>query len=716
MEELCAFGRAITGQRLEALMAEVDGVRRGEDPECVHRMRVASRRLRSALRIFNDCFKGKRGRRWRKAVKEVTTLLGEARDLDVQIGFLTSISKERGGEEAAGLALIIERLKCRRASLQPEIAWVMDSLTEGPMGELLYEFKEVREWKGDGERLRPYAFAHASAAVEELMDRSRSVTLYEDWQGHHALRIAGKHLRYALEAFRGAYEDRLEEELRTLKGLQDVLGELHDCDVWIQRLPGLREEVPQAAKAIDLLESILHPRRRALHEKLVDIWCGLQQERFFQRLLGKLQARQPMDQCPVRLALISDVHGNADALQAVISHARRGGVTAFLNAGDSIGPPKPRETVEMIRGQDILSVSGNMDRALLRNTPGKKVKGKKVKDRQLKMTLELLDQDDIAWLRSLPEELRLDVCGRTVLVTHASPGQEAEKLLPFTPESRMRFLARTAKADVIVTGHSHLPMVREIGGVLFINPGSVGRPRDGAQACYALLDLPSMEVVMARVTYDSRRTAEEMRALGFNDVSKEIEEGRCWDAVSEVRDWVRRFEIDHEHAEQVRTVATLIFDRTRGLHRLDSKDRELLEMAALVHDVGLTEGTEGHQRKALDIIMGSGLCLGEAQRRMLACVARYHGMRSPRKQDRVFRDLSGSERGRVIKLSAILSLADGLDRSHSSLVGGLDVSVDKERVLIRLHGERDLSLEKEWGARKSAQFRRAFRREVRIVD
>ncbi|MCG7844000.1 MAG: YfcE family phosphodiesterase, partial [Methanomassiliicoccales archaeon] len=490
-DALCSYGRMIANERLTALLAEVDGVRAGEDIEHVHRMRVASRRLRSALRLFRECFKGKSGKRWRQAAKEVTTSLGEARDLDVQIAFLSKLKKDWEGEDGRALIPIIEMLRSQRVALHPNIVALMDALTtEHPLLELKVDLDRSGEPTGEVSALCPYAFAHASIAVEEMMSHASSVPIYEDWQGHHALRIAGKHLRYALEAFRNAYEDKLEEEVRTLKRLQDVVGELHDCDVWLQKLTTMREERPQGSTAIDRLQRELVERRHEQHRKLVESWCELQQDRFFYRLLEKMKGRSTEEVCPLKVALISDVHGNEAALRAVLAHARERGVTAILHAGDAVGAPWSDRSIDLLKGADVLSVCGNLDRTAL----AAHHTGKRTGDPQLDLVIDSMKERSWEWLTSLPQDIRLDICGRTIFMTHAAPGEMEEKLLPSTPDARLKAIAKNTRADVIVTGHSHVPMCREVARGLFVNPGSVGRPRDGPEASYAIMDFPSLEL------------------------------------------------------------------------------------------------------------------------------------------------------------------------------------------------------------------------------
>ena len=92
----CGYGAQVVLERIAPLLREVEGVRRNEDPECLHRMRVASRRLRSALLLLEGCVPPETLRSWRRAMRRLTRVLGEARDLDVQLLFLEDFLGKSG--------------------------------------------------------------------------------------------------------------------------------------------------------------------------------------------------------------------------------------------------------------------------------------------------------------------------------------------------------------------------------------------------------------------------------------------------------------------------------------------------------------------------------------------------------------------------------------------------------------------------------------------
>ncbi len=109
-------------RQAKQLAEQLDGVRRAEDIEFLHRARVASRRLRSALKMFRDCFRTKAMKRWRKQIRRVTEGLGEARDKDVQIDFLCGILSAVSDKSCfPGIARLLAQLEYERDLLQPTV-------------------------------------------------------------------------------------------------------------------------------------------------------------------------------------------------------------------------------------------------------------------------------------------------------------------------------------------------------------------------------------------------------------------------------------------------------------------------------------------------------------------------------------------------------------------------------------------------------------------
>src|SRR5262249_4119154 len=177
----------------------------------------------------------------------------------------------------------------------------------------------------------------------------------------------------------------------------------------------------------------------------------------------------------------------------------------------------------------------------------------------------------------------------------------------------------------------------------------------------------------------------------------------------------RRCSAPEDHSRQVARLALEMFDQTTELHELDAHDRELLEYAALLHDIGEHVAHDGHHRHAAYLVQHGGL-RGFAPREvaLLAALARWHRRGEPRSTDELG-PLGPGGGERLRKLAAILRIADGLDRSRSQAVDDIDVRVGPSLVMIRLQSERDTELE-QWGARRKRDlFEKLFRRELEIT-
>jgi exopolyphosphatase/guanosine-5'-triphosphate,3'-diphosphate pyrophosphatase len=170
-----------------------------------------------------------------------------------------------------------------------------------------------------------------------------------------------------------------------------------------------------------------------------------------------------------------------------------------------------------------------------------------------------------------------------------------------------------------------------------------------------------------------------------------------------VLELLQKFQPEERHIRHARHVARLalaLFDGLRRRHRLDDADRDLLHFGALLHDLGAVVGYDHHNEHSSYIIRNGNLRgLSAAEVEMIAVVAHYHGKARPRKRDQALRSLD-KRQGRTVKwLSAMLRIAEGLDRSHYQLVESLRVLRSRGRVSLRLTVRRGAGLEL-WAARR----------------
>jgi predicted phosphodiesterase len=237
----------------------------------------------------------------------------------------------------------------------------------------------------------------------------------------------------------------------------------------------------------------------------------------------------------MRYALISDVHANLPALQAVLDHiAAQRGITATYHLGDLVGyAPWPNETVALLRGFGIAGVAGNYDSTVATDY---KHCGCRYEDPHQ----EALSHLSYEWTRrhvspatkeslgGLPFRLDLrpfggHVAGPRVIGVHGTPTLNTVYWTEDRPDEFCTQMASHAGAkpgDVLAFGHTHKPWHRQVEGVHFVNTGSVGRPKDGDwRAGYVVLDVnpDGVGVEFVRVDYDIETAMHAIRASDLPD-------------------------------------------------------------------------------------------------------------------------------------------------------------------------------------------------------
>lgn len=229
----------------------------------------------------------------------------------------------------------------------------------------------------------------------------------------------------------------------------------------------------------------------------------------------------------------------------------------------------------------------------------------------------------------------------------------------------------------------------------------------------ALADLARTDEVIAPGVGLKEGILRDLLARHFESADPRADESRVTRAAIQLG---RRYCFDESHATQVDRLATQLFDRLEPLHRLGERERAWLRVAALLHDIGEFVHSASHHKHTQYIIEHSDLMgLSAEDRMVVGCIARYHRRAPPSTKHASFRKLGAADRRKVRKLSAILRLADALDRSHRSKVHQLSVEFDAREVRIRASGSDDLSLEVWTGERKAALFEAVFRRKVKII-
>jgi len=209
----------------------------------------------------------------------------------------------------------------------------------------------------------------------------------------------------------------------------------------------------------------------------------------------------------VKIGLISDIHGNVDALKVVLEDAKKEGVDLFLCSGDFVGYYyEPDVVLELLSQCKVYSVRGNHEDMLFEclEEPAKFQIYEKKYGSGLRKASKILSNEQLDYLKSLPRTLELTFDGKTFLLCHGSPWDTNEYVYPDAPSNLIgKYLE--CQFDFIIQGHTHYQMLKIVEGITVINPGSVGQARGKQKgfAQWAMVDTKDFTTKFYNMNYDT---------------------------------------------------------------------------------------------------------------------------------------------------------------------------------------------------------------------
>ncbi len=218
----------------------------------------------------------------------------------------------------------------------------------------------------------------------------------------------------------------------------------------------------------------------------------------------------------MRIAIFGDIHGNLEALKAAYKSALEAGAERIYHLGDLGGyAPFVNEVVDFLIEHGIEGVQGNYDEAVAndREHCGCKYEDPvqaEMSELGFEWTKRHASQKSKEYMKNLPFEIQLTVESKKIIVFHASPKKNNLYWYEDRPEKFFREMAEKVDARVVIYGHTHKPYRKDIGGNIFINAGSVGKPKDcDTRACVTLLEITGEGVKneFIRLAYDVEKTA-----------------------------------------------------------------------------------------------------------------------------------------------------------------------------------------------------------------
>lgn len=226
----------------------------------------------------------------------------------------------------------------------------------------------------------------------------------------------------------------------------------------------------------------------------------------------------------MKFAVFGDIHGNIEALRAAYIAVEKAEAEKIYHLGDLGGySPFVNEVVSFLAEHGIEGVQGNYDEAVANDREHCGCKSEdpvqeEMAHRSFAWTKAHVSPESKTYLKNLPTELTFTTSGKRVWLFHATPKKNNLYWYEDRPEKFFREMAEKGDADILIYGHTHKPYWKDFEGKVFINAGSVGKPKDGdPRACVTLIDITtdSVKVEFLRVPYDVEKAAEAIVASGL---------------------------------------------------------------------------------------------------------------------------------------------------------------------------------------------------------
>ncbi len=235
----------------------------------------------------------------------------------------------------------------------------------------------------------------------------------------------------------------------------------------------------------------------------------------------------------MKIALISDIHGNLIALQETLKDIENRKIDTMYCLGDLVGyGPFPNEVIDLIKEKNIPTIQGNYDEKVTKYQLTGEIETKDIdelnlKEKILKWTYNNISKENIKWLSQLPAKLEFEIEDKKILLVHGSPRRNNEYL--YEDSTELEEIASMIDVDIMVCGHTHLAYHKVDCNVDLINAGSIGRPKHGSpNITYMILNIVNSKVdtELVELKYDYEIVAQAIERSSLpNEIANKIRKG-----------------------------------------------------------------------------------------------------------------------------------------------------------------------------------------------